>query len=127
VAQDLGRDGIDALRKELADAAEQLATELRGAVEQIEWPAIARRSQDAHSALFKFMYGQRVARLTAIFKTHGFFFHETDGILPQHLYDQGSFGELVDALQALERAAHATAIAKAADDRDAVESLWNDR
>jgi hypothetical protein len=127
VAKELGREGIDALRKELAEAAEQIATDLRGAVEQIEWPATARRSQDVHSALFKFMYGQRVARLTAILKTHGFFFHETGGILPQDLYDQNSFGELVDALQALERAAHAAATAKAADDRDAVESLWDGR
>lgn len=126
VAKGLGREGIDALRGELAEAAEQLAAELRNAVGQIAWPASARRSHDVHSALFKFMYGPRVTRLTAIFKAHGFHFDPTGGILPQDLYDMDSFGELVDALQALERTSQATATAKAADDRDVVESLWDD-
>ena len=126
VARQLGREGIDTLRRELAEAAEQLGAELRGAVGQIEWPAHARRSDDVHSALFKFMYGPRVARLTTIFKAHGFYFDPTGGILPQDLYERDSFGELVEGLQALESAARATAAAKAADDRDAVESLWDD-
>jgi hypothetical protein len=127
-AKALGRDGVSALRNELAEAADQLATELRSAVDEIPWPssAGARRSQDVHSALFKFLYGSHVNRVTAIFKAHGFWFDETGGILPQDLYEMDGFGELVEALQVLAIAENATATAKAADDRDAVESLWAD-
>jgi hypothetical protein len=56
----------------------------------------------------------------------GFKFYEGSGILPQDLYDRESFTELASELQRLAVAEQATATAKAADDRDAVESLWDD-
>jgi hypothetical protein len=103
-----------------------LATELREAVDEIEWPRDKYKiaSHDIHSALFKFMYGQGVNRLTAISKAHGFWFDKTAGVLPQDLYDMNSFGELASALQRLRTAEDATSAAKAADDHDIIDSLW---
>jgi hypothetical protein len=38
VAKGLGRDGVSTLRNELSGAAADLAAELRGAADRIEWP-----------------------------------------------------------------------------------------
>jgi hypothetical protein len=60
------------LRKVLADAANDLAAELRESVEQITWPVESRvQSSNIHSAFFEFLYGHRVNRLTAILKARG--------------------------------------------------------
>jgi len=125
-ARALGPDGINALREELAEAADQLATELRGALGEIPWPGAdaVRSSADVHSALFGYLYPGRVNSLTAIFKNRGFYFHSTEGVLPQNLYDMHGFGELVLHSSALAEAERRTAAAKAADDHDEVESLW---
>lgn len=128
VAKKLDRDGIEALRSELAAAAGDLADELREATGEIAWPHDKYQitSRDIHSALFNFMYGHRVNRLTAIFRAHGFWFDETAGVLPQELYDMNGFDDLASALQNLRSAEESTSAAKADDDNDIVDSLWED-
>ena len=128
VAKTLGRDGISALRSALAEAAEVLAADLRGAAERIAWPTSKRyvSKDDIHGALFKYMYGQRVDRLTAVLHSHGFRFDPTGGVLPQELYDRADFQHLANEMGVLAQAEATTAQAKALDDRDDVESLWKE-
>ena len=114
VAKTLGRDGISALRSALA--------------ERIAWPTSKRyvSKDDIHGALFKYMYGQRVDRLTAVLHSHGFRFDPTGGVLPQELYDRADFQHLANEMGVLAQAEATTAQAKALDDRDDVESLWKE-
>jgi hypothetical protein len=127
VAKGLGRDGVRALRDELSAAAQSLAAELRDSADVVEWPEKSYVSKDdIHHALFKFMYGPRVDALTAIFKSHGFYYHPTAGVLPQNLYDRDNFLTIANALTLLAKANAATAQAQANHDHDQVESLWED-
>jgi hypothetical protein len=73
VAKQLGRDGIGTVRGELCGIATDIGNELRGAAHQIKWPRNKYVSKDdIGSALFSFLYGQRIDRLTALLRSHGF-------------------------------------------------------
>ena len=137
VAKELGSDGIKDLRRELADRAVVIASEVEAAVEQIEWPSPQSEfskvePRSIHSALFKFLYGRPVDSLAAIFKRHGFSIHDDNAqraqglIVPQSLYDEGDFAAVAEALNSLATAERAVAAAKAADDHDIVNSMWGD-
>ena len=153
VIKALGKDGIKKLRDELRDQATELATEIRGAADQITWPkpnmpAITNTlwmepsispvtSREIHSALFKFLYGRRCNDLAAVFKRHGFDVRDDNRqrsqslVLPQTcLYDEREqareFEAVADALTALATEEYAVAKAQAAHDRDVVDSLWED-
>ncbi|BBY67355.1 hypothetical protein [Mycolicibacterium helvum] len=130
-AKALGKEGVSALRRELAEVTAELADQLRGAVDEIEWPEPKQYgkldSSAVHSALFKFLYGARVDRLTRVLKAHGFPFEPTAGVLPQDLYDRSSFGDLAEALQNIGRIQQEVAQAKIVDDRDTVDSLWEEQ
>jgi hypothetical protein len=136
VARELGVEGIKDLRRELADAAAVLASEVEAAAEQIKWPRQQSeysqvKPRDIHSALFNFLYGQRVDSLASILKRHGFPIHDDNAqrsqslILPQTLYSESDFAAVAEALSLLGIANRAVAAAKAADDRDVVDSLWD--
>ena len=127
VAKRLGKDGVTALRADLAAAVEEIAADLREAAEDIGWPITPHvRPQEVHSALFKYLYDTPMSEeLTSIFVTHGFAFDSTQSVLPQDLYDQHDFGDLPAALTGLANASAARARAAADDDRDQVESLWD--
>jgi hypothetical protein len=71
VARQLGSVGVKDLRKELAEAAAPLASEIEAANGQINWLGTQRGARDVRSALFDFMYGPRVNRIAAILKRHG--------------------------------------------------------
>ncbi|WP_141717322.1 hypothetical protein [Nocardia altamirensis] len=64
VAKELGAEGLKRLRLELADASAAVASVIDAATEQINWPPNAGssrvRDDDVHSALFKFLYGERL-------------------------------------------------------------------
>lgn len=127
----LGPEVLRQLRNILSERSAALAADLGGAAGEIQWPVHSHvRTQDVHSTLFNYLYGRRVGTLAAVLKEHGFDVRDDNAqrsqsaILPQHLYDQNSFGALADALSTLSRARNALASARQADDRDIVEELW---
>ncbi len=129
VTRGLGATGVKALREELAVEATVLAENVRSGSGKIEWPEQDSEwskvePRNVHSALFKFMYGTPVNRIGKVFGRHGYEVH--DGVvLPQELYDESSFGPVVEALNNLGAAEIALRKAKADDDRDVVDSLWD--
>jgi hypothetical protein len=137
VAKELGSDGINDLRRELANGAAVIAAEVEAAVEQIEWPSTQSEfskvePKGIRSALFTFLYGRRVDSLAAIFKRHGFSIQDDNSqrsqglILPQSLFDEGDFAAVAEELNSLATAKRVVAAAKAADDHDIVNSMWDD-
>lgn len=138
VTKELGATGVKALREELAAEAAELAQYIRTGSEKIEWP---KRDSEwskveprkVHSALFNFMYGTPVNRIGNVFGRHGYDVRKTARgggaqglVLPQSLYDEDSFGAVADALNDLGTAEIALMKAKAEDDKDIVESLWDE-
>ncbi|SIH60308.1 hypothetical protein [Mycobacteroides abscessus] len=125
VAKELGPDGIGAMRRELAEAGRELADELPGAIDEIEWPAAPYLvdKHRIHSALFDFLQGKRMTPFTRVLSARGF---KLDGlgVIPQHLYDINNFEELASAMRALAQAERDVQAAQQADDRATVESLW---
>ncbi|MFI5931272.1 hypothetical protein [Actinoplanes sp. NPDC051494] len=137
VTKKLGTDGIKILRSELADAAAKLATQVETAMDAIKWPEKQGQYSQVgprgiHTALFNFMYGAPVNAVAAAFKRHGYDVHDDNAqrgqglISPQSLYNEDEFAELASALNALGEAQQTVSTAKAEDDRDVVESLWQD-
>jgi hypothetical protein len=137
VTKELGSDGVKELRKQLAGRAAVIASEIESAADQIEWPRPQYVSspvepRSIHSALFKFLYGRRVDSLAAILKEHGFTVHDDNAqrsqglVLPQSLYDEGEFAAVAKALSALALAERAVEAARKEDDRDIVDSLWDE-
>lgn len=137
VTKGLGALGLKALREELAAEAAVLAAYVRAGSVNIKWP---RRDSEwstveprkIHSALFAFMYGTPVNRVGNVFDRHGYDVRRTDRsgaqglVLPQSLYHEDSFGEVAKALNDLGTAEIALAKARAEDDKDAINSLWDE-
>lgn len=137
VTKALGASGVKAFREDLAASAEAFAADLRSSADGIEWPRSQSQfspvsARDVHSAFFRLLYGRPVNQLGEVFKNHGYDVDQghSDGqqhlILPQSLYDESDFAEAAQALHALEIARGAEATAKAEDDRDAVDALWEE-
>lgn len=137
VTRALGAPGVKALRQDLAAEAAELADLVRTASEKIKWPA--RDSEwsrveprKIHSALFKFMYGAPVDRVGNVFGRHGYDVRKSDRsgsqglVLPQSLYDEASFEHVAEALNELGAAEIALAKAKADDDKEVIDSLWDE-
>jgi len=129
----LGPNGVKALRDQIAARAADVAADLREAENRIEWPrSDAAAPRDVHSALFKYLYGGRLAALARVLKDHGYDVHDDNAqgsqsaVLPQYLYDEELLEPLADALAGLAAAEKALAQAQAADDRDTVDDLWAD-
>ena len=147
VTRGLGAAGVKALREELATEAADLAAYVRAGSEKVQWP---KRDSEwshveprkIHSALFKLMYGAPLNRVGNVFGRHGYDVRKTDRsgqglralpglaarplVLPQSLYSEESFGDVAAALNDLGAAEIALAKAKAVDDKDVVDSLWDD-
>jgi len=140
-AKALGKEGIATLRAELATRAAEIAAELEAAVDEVKWPSItenefrkhAQDQRDVLLVLFHHLYGHRLNSLAAIFKRHGFNTHaHADGgqslVYAQSLYSETTLTPQVDAvvsaLKEVSAAEAAVKRAKAEDDKDAVESLW---
>jgi hypothetical protein len=135
VARSLGTDGVNVLRRELADAAQQLGSELEGSADEIRWPQASGVTRidyrQIHEALSAFLTGPRLDGIAAVFRRHGFSAGSRSGpsqtlVLPQDLYDQTSFIPVAAALSLLGTAELSLASAKADDDRATVDSLWDD-
>lgn len=137
VTKALGSAGIRELRRQLAERASELAAEIESAVDQIQWPSSESEwspvlPRHVHSALFKFMYGQRVDSLAAIFKRHGYSIHDDNArrsqslVMPQSLYREDDFSAVAEALTSLAKAERDCAKAKAADDEVIVDAIWDD-
>lgn len=137
VTRELGPAGVKALREELSRTAANLASYVRAGSARVEWPK--RESEwsrveprKIHSALFKLMYGTPVDRVGEVFGRHGYDVRKSDRsgsqglVLPQSLYSEESFGDIAEALNDLGAAEIALAKAKAEDDKDAVNSLWDE-
>lgn len=137
VSKQLGAAGVKALREELGAEAVELAEYVRTGSDEIKWPE--RESEwsqveprKIHSALFKFMYGAPVNRLGNVLGRHGYDVNRTERggsqglVLPQSLYDEESFDPVAQALNDLGSAEIALKKAKAEDDRDIVDSLWDE-
>jgi hypothetical protein len=133
----LGTEGIEHLRTELAHEAALLAADIQGAADEIKWPMPQSdfdkvEARKIHSALFQYMYGERVDKLAAVFKRHGYSIHDNNSqrtqglVLPQSLYEEDKFGPVAGALNALGEAERRVARAIAADDSSTVDDLWGD-
>ncbi|MBB0993626.1 hypothetical protein G6010_14330 [Dietzia sp. SLG510A3-3B2-2] len=137
VTKGLGVQGIRSLRSELATEAAELAEYVRAGSSEIQWPHRDSEwskvgSHHIHSALFTYMYGSPVDKIGAVFDRRGYDTQKTPGrgaqglVLPQSLYDRDSFEAVADSLNELAAAEAALKAAKEADDRDVVDSLWDD-
>lgn len=136
VTKGLGVAGVKSLRAALAAEAADLAKLVRGSLRSLEWP-----SQESEwskvapgkvrSALFKLMFGAPVDRVGNIFGEHGYDVQRSSRggsqglVLPQYLFSEDSFAPVADALNDLGSAEFALQRAKAEDDRDTVDSLWD--
>lgn len=137
VTRQLGPEGVKALRADLATEAATLAEYVRAGADTIKWPtpsdswAATVKPREIHSALFDYFYGRPIDLVGNVFGRHGYDLQRIPGrtqqglLLPQSLYDESSFGAVAAALTDLGAARRARAKAKAADDQDAVESLWS--
>jgi hypothetical protein len=137
VVKQLGSNGIKDLRRRLADTAAEIASEVEAAAGRAEGLSVQSELSRAEPgnvdlALFRFLDGRRVDSLAAVLKRHGFSIQDDNAqgsqgmILAQHLYHEGDFVPVAEALSALARAEKAVAVARAANDRDIVDSLWAD-
>jgi hypothetical protein len=126
---------VNALRRELADAAQHLGSELEGSAGEIGWPQASGVTRidyrQIHEALSAFLTGSRLDGIAAVLRRHGFSAGSHSGpsqtlVLPQDLYDQTKFIPVAAALSLLGTAELSLATAKADDDRATVDSLWDD-
>ncbi|MCO4253602.1 hypothetical protein [Pseudarthrobacter raffinosi] len=140
VAKGLGVEGVQKLRSELEDKAQELADDVAGAASQIKWKKPSRYSpvapNDVSTSLFDFMYGIRVSRLAKVFKDHGFSINDDNNrgsqslVLPQSLFSgddiKAEMQTLGTAMMAVTNAEQAIAAAKKADDLAEVDDLWGE-
>jgi hypothetical protein len=124
-ARRLGQDGIRDLKNDLSASTAELAADIGSAAERIDWPDKSRiATSDVHTALFNYLYGPRLARVTKVLTTRGLIRQEA-AVLPQELYDEKQFAPLVDALNAQALADATLAQAQRDDDLRAVDDLWD--
>lgn len=135
VTKQLGSGGIRALRSELADKAEQLATDVRAA--QISWPhaqsvrygEVPTRHLDA--ALFSYLHGRRMDVLVEVLHRHGFSVRDDgehgaqDLINPHDLYRAEWLSPLAEAGTTLASSESRVRAVKRSDADDAVRSIWD--
>lgn len=135
VTRQLGIDGIRALRAELAEKADQLATDIRAA--QISWPSeqsvrygeVPTRHLDA--ALFRYLHGGRMDVLVEVLHSHGFAIRKDgeqdaqDLINPHDLYRAGWLSPLAEARTSLASAESRVRAAKQSDADADVQSIWD--
>jgi hypothetical protein len=133
ITKALGPSGVKALRDQIAARASDVAADLREAENRIEWPSsYAGAPRDVRSALFKYLYGGRLAALGGVLKAHGYDVHDDNAqgaqsaVLPQYLYDEELLEPLADALASLAAAEKALAQVQGAHDRETVDDLWTD-
>lgn len=124
ITRALGREGVEKLRAELSEESRTLAATIVGGVEKIQWPSGSHvLTREVHSALFRYLYGAPVDKITAVFERHGYNVRDRS-VLPQDLYGEERLQPVADALSALSKAQRVTAEVKAADDHSAVEDIW---
>jgi hypothetical protein len=134
VTRQLGSDGIRAMRAELADQANQLATEIRTA--QISWPLEQSvrygetRTRHLDAALFRYLHGRRMNALVEVLHNHGFAIRSDgergaqDLINPHDLYHERWLSSLAEARTALSLAESRLRSAKQSDSEEALRSIW---
>jgi hypothetical protein len=135
VTRQLGRGGIRALRADLAEAAIQLAAEIRAA--QITWPLersvrygeVPTRHLDA--ALFSYLHGPRMNVLVEVLQSHGFAIRG-DGehgaqelVNPHDLYDESWLSALAEARTTLSAMESSVRAAQQSDADADVRSIWD--
>jgi hypothetical protein len=135
VTRQLGSGGIRAMRAELAEKANELATEIRKA--QISWPVeqsvrygeVATRHLDA--ALFGYLHGPRMDPLVEVLRSHGFAVSSDGGhgaqdlINPHDLYNEAWLSPLTEARTTLSVAESRVRAVQQSDDDAAVRSIWD--
>ena len=136
ITRQLGSVGVKAMRADLAEAANQLAAEIRTA--EIAWPGeqsvrygeVAVRHVDA--ALFGYLHGPRMDALVEVLQRHGFA-KRGDGehgaqdlVNPHDLYDEGWLSPLAGARTALSAIESRVRAAKQSETDAAVRSIWDD-
>jgi hypothetical protein len=129
VTKSLGRDGVSALRAELAKVADELGAELRQSSQAIKWPTFefgVSRNKGVASALFDLLYGSRMMRIDQIFKSFGYTIEQHGGLNPHSLYGRDDFTELETEISVHTSYRQAADAARAADNHDTVESLWDE-
>lgn len=144
----LGKDGIRELRGQLKALAEDIQGQVLAAAGALKWPHqeyprymqrqdnLKTAQGDAVHLVFGLFDGPRADKVASLFKDHGFSVRHSESrrsqtlVSPQDFYTSKDFDAELGALAAarieLARAHEAMATAKAADDKDAVESIWED-
>ena len=123
--KELGRDGVDALRGEIASAAALLAEELKQSAKAVKWPESSSGKNDVMSALFNFLWGTRVDQFDKILRDFGYNIDKHAGLNPHSLYDLRKFKELERQFSLLRQKKYAVKVATAVDDQATVDDLWN--
>jgi hypothetical protein len=138
VTKNLGGDGVKQLRADLASAAENLATTVAEGADQIKWPAIDQPAaspvtlNSVRRSVFDFMHGRRIDEIAHIMKRFGYDIHDDNAQASQGLvsvnqmFDEQNLEPIAVALTRAREANAAVRRAKAADDRDVVDSLWDE-
>jgi hypothetical protein len=135
VTRRLGSDGIRAMRAELAEKANQLATEIRTA--QINWPLEQpvrygeARTRHLDAALFSYLHGRRMDALVDVLRSHGFAIRgegehgAQDLINPHDLYHERWLSALAEARTALAATQSSLRAMMQRDADAAVRSIWD--
>jgi hypothetical protein len=124
----IGAEGLTALRGDLAKVAALVAGDLRQAHDSVKWPHIesSGRKRDVRDAIFEDLY-PRMARIDEVFRIHGYQIETHNGMSPYSMsISDNRFLELDLQLSHLADLRRKTEEARAADDRSAVDSLWDE-
>ncbi|MBF4554365.1 hypothetical protein [Corynebacterium suicordis] len=139
VTRNLGKDGVENFRKDLAERAEKLATQIRNGEDNIEWPdekllAQSRfwgvSSLEIQNALVNYIQGSPIDQVEAVFVRYGYkgqipsYRAGIPLLSPQSLCAVEDLKTVAEALEQLGTAQSAQAQAKAEDNQSTVDDLW---
>ena len=121
----LGPAGVSTLRKELAEAAQNLGAELKQSAAKIAWAA---NYEGVSYALAQFLGGSNLAPFNHTLRKHGYTIDTHESVSAYDLFTspQDQFFELEEQVRKLSQKTGAVQAAKKADDQDTVESIWDD-
>lgn len=127
VTKSLGRDGVEAFRRELVEAANGLGSLLRESADKIAWPTFEydrAKKRGLRSALYDFLAGGRTKPINDVVRSYGYHLDAYHGVSPYELVDDVDSRSVENNLELLTQKRKAVEAAKDADDQDTVADLW---
>lgn len=139
VTRRVGASGLAEMRADLRAAARDVAEELAGAMDEVDWPSaespLGAPGNEVRSALWRFLRDGRTGRMAEPLRTRGFDVHDRghgypEGLLPQYIWDDTAmrphFDRVGQAIRAEAAAQKNHAAAVRASDAADVDTLWGD-